>query len=122
MTKEEFGDLVRLAVKELPDKFKEKLDNVDLVVEAWPTGEELKEVGIPASQTIFGLYQGVPKTKRGTYFGVLPDKITIFAGPILAVSPTPEEVKKRVVQVVRHEIAHHFGLSEEELREVEKKG
>lgn len=120
MTKEEFESLVCQAVKELPDKFKEKLDNIDLVIEAWPTVEELREVGIPASQTIFGLYQGVPKTKRGTYFGVLPDKITIFAGPILAVSPTPQAIKKRVTQVVRHEIAHHFGLSEEELRKVEK--
>lgn len=120
MTKEEFEELVRQAVEKLPKKFKEKLDNVDLVIEAWPTPEKLREVGIPVSRTILGLYQGVPKTKRRTYFGVLPDKITIFAGPILAVSSTPKEVKERVAQVVRHEIAHHFGLSEEEVQEAEK--
>ena len=120
ITKEEFESLVRQAIEALPDKFKEKLDNVDLTIEAWPTIDQIRELRIPASQTLFGLYQGVPKTKRGTYFGVLPDKITIFAGPILAVSPTPEAVKKRVTQVVRHEIAHHFGLREEEVRKAEK--
>lgn len=122
MTKEEFESLVRQAVVDLPDRFKAKLDNVNLTIQAWPTIDQLKEVKMPAGQTLFGLYQGIPKTKRRGYSGALPDKITIFAGPILAVSPTPEKVKERVAQVVRHEIAHHFGLSEEKVRKAEEEG
>lgn len=120
MNQETFKKLVQEALNRLPEEFQEKLENVAVVVEEWPTAEELASVGLRPPQTLFGLYHGVPKTKRGSYYSALPDKISIFAGPILATSPTPEVIKERVRQVVQHEIAHHFGLSEEKVRKLEK--
>lgn len=119
MDREDFEKLVQKALGELPEEFQEKLENVAVVVEEWPTEDQLASVGIRPPRTLFGLYHGVPKTKRGSFYSALPDKITIFAGPILATSPTPEAVKVRVKQVVQHEIAHHFGFSEEKIRETE---
>ena len=118
MDRESFEKLVQEALDELPQEFQEKLENVAVVVEEWPTAEQLNSLGIK-SGTLFGLYHSVAKTKRGSYYSALPDKITIFAGPILNTSPNPEAVKERVKQVVRHEIAHHFGFSEAKIRETE---
>lgn len=120
MTQEEFEKLVQESLSELPEEFQEKLENVAVVVEEWPTQEQLASLGIRPPTTLFGLYHGVPKNKRGSYYSALPDKITVFAGPILSVSPSPEAAKARVKQVVQHEIAHHFGFSEEKVREAEK--
>lgn len=120
MTREDFEKLVQEALGELPEEFQEKLENVAVVIEEWPTAEQLSSVGIRPPGTLFGLYHGVPKVRRGSFYSALPDKITIFAGPILAASPTPEAVKARVKQVVQHEIAHHFGFSEEKVRKAEK--
>lgn len=115
MNREEFEELVNQAIDNLPKKFLDKLDNLDIVVEAWPNSQILEDIGIKPGGLLFGLYQGTPPTKRtkGTIF---PDKITLFAGPILAVSRTHEEVKKKVASVVKHEIAHHFGLDESSIR------
>lgn len=120
MNRETFEKLVQEALNELPEIFQEKLENVAVVVEEWPTPEQLVSVGIKPPRTLFGLYHGVPKVKRGSFYSALPDKITIFAGPILATSQTAEAAKARVKQVVQHEIAHHFGLSEEKVRKAQK--
>ena len=120
MDREIFEKLVQEALNELPEVFQEKLENVAVVVESWPTAEQLASVGIRPPSTLFGLYHGVPKVKRGSFYSALPDKITIFAGPILATSQTPEAVKTRVKQVVQHEIAHHFGFDEAKIRKAER--
>lgn len=122
MDQETFEKLVQESLNELPEEFQGKLENVAVVVEEWPTPEELASVGIRPPGTLFGLYHGVPKIKRGSFYSALPDKITIFAGPILATSPTPDAAKERVKQVVQHEIAHHFGFDEEKVRKAEKSG
>lgn len=119
MNREDFEKLVQEALGELPEEFQEKLENVAVVVEEWPTEEQLSSVGIRPPSTLFGLYHGVPKVKRGSFYSALPDKITIFAGPILATSPTEEAVKARVKQVVQHEIAHHFGFDEEKIKKAQ---
>jgi len=118
--KNSFEKLVEEAVSELPRQFQEKMENVEIVIEDWPTPAQLASVGLPPNSLLFGLYHGVPKTKRGSYYSALPDKISLFAGPILALNKTPEAVKNRVKQVVRHEIGHHFGMSEKEIRKAEK--
>lgn len=120
MDKDSFEKLVREALTELPRLFQEKMENVEIVIENWPTPAQLASVGLPPNSLLFGLYHGVPKTKRGSYYSALPDKISLFAGPILVINRTPEQVKARVKQVVRHEIGHHFGMSEKEIREAEK--
>ncbi len=121
MDRTTFEKLVQEALNELPEEFQQKLENVAVVIEDWPTPDELSSVGIRPPGTLFGLYHGVPKTNRGSYYSSLPDKISIFAGPILATSSTPEAVKERVKQVVLHEIAHHFGFPETKIREIEKR-
>lgn len=115
MTRAEFEKLVIEAVDSLPKQFREKLDNVDVVVEDWPTLQVLRATGIGERGLLFGLYQGVPQPQRTSGLR-LPDKITIFAGPILLVSHSPEDIKSRVTKVVKHEIGHHFGLSDSHLR------
>lgn len=119
MTREEFEKLVIEAIDELPGEFKEKLDNVDVTVAAWPNAYELSVAGLGRGRTLLGLYQGVPKTRRGSYYSALPDKITLFAGPILHLARTPEQIRAMVSRVVRHEIAHHFGMSEPKIRKAE---
>ncbi len=115
----EFQQLVVEALDDLPEFFKQKMQNVEVVVATWPTQAELHSVGLKSGQLLLGLYRGVPLTKRtGNYGMVLPDKITIFQGPIEQVCRTPEQVKKRVQHTVRHELAHHFGISDDRLREL----
>lgn len=111
MNLEEFEKIVQEAVETLPQEFREKLDNVAITVESWPT---------PHPRTLlFGLYRGVPHTQRGAHYSALPDKIVIFAGPILSVSRDPEDARRRIRNTVLHEIGHHFGMSEEQIRRAE---
>ncbi len=112
---EVFEQLVKEALDNLPKEFAKKLDNVGIVVEESPSHYQLNKMKIPPNGLLFGLYEGVPKTKRGYYSGVLPDKITIFMNPILYVSYSPEDVRNKVRSVVIHELGHHFGLSDEQL-------
>lgn len=117
MTVKEFEDLVAAALDGLPEAFARAMDNVEVVVEIWPTRQDLIAGGVPPGSTLFGLYRGVPKTKRDTYHSVLPDKIVIFAGPIVRLfGEDPDAVKKQVRNTVLHEIGHHFGMSDEEIR------
>ena len=116
MTREEFESLVVQALDSLPEEFQEKLDNVDVVVEDMPNRHQLNSVGISHPMSLYGLYQGVPKTKRRNYSFVAPDKISIFRIPIEARFRDSESIKRKVRSVVLHEIGHHFGMSEVELR------
>lgn len=112
---EEFEKLTAEAVAALPDYFKQKLENVQVVVEMWPNAEIAKD------RLLLGLYQGIPKPKRNiNYTMVLPDKITVFMGPIELISRGDEQtIKNLVIDTVKHEIAHHFGISDERLREIQ---
>jgi len=123
MINEEFEKLVVKALDNIPKFFKDKLDNVDVVVEDWPSMQMAQgRPALPRGRLLLGLYQGVPKTIRGAgYTMALPDKITIFKGPIELVSHGDEETIKSVVKdTVEHEIAHHFGISDARLRELKK--
>lgn len=111
MTIEEFEKIVQQTLKDLPKEFKSKLDNVDILVEIWPK----------QGDSLFGLYRGIPKTKRGSnYSGVLPDKIVIFAGPILSLSKSEQEARKQIKDTVLHELGHYFGMSEAAIRKAQK--
>lgn len=120
MNIEDFEELVVEALSELPSQFQQKLENVDVVVEDWPSTGVLSSLKIGSSGTLFGLYQGVPKTKRGIgYSGVMPDKITIFRGPIEEIYQTPDQIREQVKKTVIHEIAHHFGISDKRIKEIQ---
>lgn len=118
---EEFEEIVDQTVANLPDEFKSRIENVDIQVEIWPTDEDLRSIFAHPGTTLFGLYRGVALTKRGSnYSGVLPDKIIIFAGPILQFSATPEDAKRQIKKTVLHEIGHYFGMSEKAIRQAQE--
>ena len=120
MEREEFEGLVTRAIESLPPEFQSRLENVDIVVEEWPTAVQLRQARTKSPRQLLGLYQGVPRTRRGQGYGlVLPDKISIFQKPIEAECRFGYEVEARIAEVVRHEIAHHFGLGDETLRKIE---
>ncbi len=117
MLKENFEKLAMEALRELPERFKEKLENIDVVIEKKPSKTLLLERGIKSMYSLLGLYHGVPLRRRGHYYAnVLPDKITLFQEPIESSCQTEEELPRRVREVLIHEIGHYFGLSEKELR------
>ncbi len=120
MDRDRFEKLVWQGIEAIPKRFLEKLDNVDVVIEDEPTLEQVKKLNLGAGTKLFGLYEGVPQTKRRHYTWVMPDKITIFQKPIESVYSTDEEIKEQVKKTVWHEIAHHFGMGEERVRRVEK--
>jgi len=115
MDEAQFRILVEEALNDLPKEFANKLDNVIVTVDSFPSPYQLQKAKIPPWALLFGLYEGVPKTKRGVYYSAIPDRITIFKNAIERISNSKEEIKANVRQTVIHEIGHHFGLSDEEL-------
>lgn len=119
MSYEDFADHVVAALDGLPETIQGWLENVDVVVEDWPTARQLAGVGVRSGSWLLGLYEGVPRTSRTSHYGmVLPDKITIFRGPILAGCRTEAAVRDQVRRTVVHELAHHFGISDDRLHEL----
>ncbi|MGB3683416.1 MAG: metallopeptidase family protein [Rubrobacteraceae bacterium] len=111
---EDFEKIVGNAVDNLPPEFLELLDNVAILVEDWPEGSEPLAHG----GSLYGLYEGIPLTGRGSgYYGALPDRITIFRGPLERDFPSGE-LEEQVRVTVVHEIAHHFGFDDEQLEEL----
>lgn len=121
MTTEEFSSLVADAIEGLPAEFIDHLENVEIVVEEWPTQAELEDAGVGRGGrvSLLGLYHGVPNTERGTFYMALPDRISIFKGPIEAFAgPDRADIENQVRRTVVHEIAHYYGISDERLSEL----
>jgi predicted Zn-dependent protease with MMP-like domain len=119
MKPEAFERLVAQALDDLPRDIQHALDNVEVVVEDWPDRATLRRAGLRHPMQLLGFYHGVPRTKRTHNYGlVLPDKITIYRRPIEMRSHTAEEVRATVRRVVKHEIAHHFGIDDDRLHEI----
>ena len=117
MLRTRFARLVAEALDTLPPEIARHMENVEVVVEPYPTRAQLRAAGVRPGGALFGLYEGVPRTARTSHYGmVLPDKITIFQEPIQAYCRTDAAIRHQVQQTVVHEIAHHFGLSDEDLR------
>lgn len=123
MVRKDFEQFVREAISALPEHGRKAMDNVAFVVEMDARRKKAKEVGIEVNEVLLGLYEGVPKTKRGAgYFGVLPDKITIFQQPLEELAGRDEKkLKKLIYGVVWHEVGHHLGFDEKEIRALEVK-
>jgi predicted Zn-dependent protease with MMP-like domain len=120
MDRERFEGLVKRAVEALPDEFSARMENIDVVVEDWPSRSQLAGLGLRYRHELLGLYQGVPLTKRGGRYGLVPpDKITIFQGSIEVRYRDDARITALIGRVVRHEIAHHFGISDGRLKELE---
>jgi len=116
-----FERLVARALDDLPPEVAAMLDNVEVIVEDEPTPEQIgrgHRVG-EDGETLFGLYEGVPLTDRGSgYSLVLPDKITIFRGPLEREFRSPSAIRREVRVTVAHELAHHLGFDEDRLEEL----
>jgi len=114
-----FERLVAEALEALPERFREKLDNVVVVVEDWPDRETMRLAGVCSPLELLGFYHGVPQTKRTHSYGLVPpDKISIYRRPIEMRCRTMEQMRATINRVLRHEIGHHFGLDEDRLREL----
>ena len=121
MDRDRFQELVAKAVSSLPEEFRTKMENIDVVVADWPSQSQLASARLRRGRVLLGLYQGVPLTKRGRHYGmVTPDKITIFQKPIEAKCKYEAEITAEIHRVVRHEIAHHFGIGDARLRQIEQ--
>jgi len=121
MNRERFEELVARAVETLPEQFLERMENVVVVVEDRPTRAQLAKAGAGRSYTLLGLYEGLPLTRRGRHYNlVVPDKITIFQRPIESRCRNDDEITAEVQKVVLHEIAHHFGIDETTMRQIER--
>ncbi len=109
-------------MRAIPEKFLRLLDNVAVVIDDEPTGEQRRHFDLGEGETLYGLYEGIPQTDRGgNYGGVPPDKITIFMRPILEDAATDDQVRAIVRDTVWHEIAHHFGMDDDEVARAEER-
>jgi predicted Zn-dependent protease with MMP-like domain len=121
MERDLFESLVIKTIDNLPEEFHQKLENVDITIEDWPSSRQMKKMKLKQPYQLLGLYEGVPQTIRGqVYTMVLPDKITIFQKSIEAKCDTEKQIEMEIGKVVRHEIAHHFGLSDAALRRINR--
>jgi len=119
MDRKSFERLVDEAVGDLPAVFREKLVNVAIIIEDYPSPALIAQMGLSPDDTLFGLYEGVPLTQRG-YFDqpILPDRILIFQKAIEDECDSPEEIKEEIKVTIVHEIAHFFGMTDEYLDEL----
>ncbi len=122
MDKEKFEQLVAQAVESLPEEFQEKLQNIDVVIEDLPSRAQLRRARVSRGLILLGLYEGVPLTRRSSNYGMVPpDKITVFQKNIEAkwVGADEMDIREEVQRTVRHEIAHHFGIGDARLKQIE---
>lgn len=120
VSRQRFEELVADALDTIPEELASHVENCAVFVEDSPTGEQLEAAGVPSGATLLGLYEGIDLTHRSPfdYAGVLPDRITIFMGPHLRACRSEAELASRIRRTVVHEVAHHFGISDERLHEL----
>lgn len=119
MTLEEFGELVEQALATLPPAIATAMENVAITVAAWPSPEQRRAARLGPGEALYGLYEGIPLDQRTQGYSLVPpDRITIFMYPMVYHHRDPEAIKAQVRRTVLHEIGHHFGMDEEQLREL----
>ena len=122
MTRAVFEQLVTEAVALIPRRFRRELKNLALVVEEQPSPELLREMEVEPPDSLFGLYQGTPLPARSWSFGnSLPDRITLFQRPIEEDCEDEDDVRAVIGETLIHEVGHYFGLSEEEIQDIEER-
>jgi len=122
MNRDDFLQLVNEALSTIPGRFRDAMQNIAIVVEDEPSPVQLEEVGLEPPDTLLGLYEGTPLTERQWSDGNrLPDKITLFQGPIEDSSADEDDLVVAIGETLIHEVGHYFGLSEEEIEEIEQR-
>lgn len=118
MTRERFEEIAQDAYDSLPADFTDRVENVAIVVEDYPSDDALGKVKADR-YSLLGLYQGIPLTRRGQWYGMsatVPDKITLYQKNIETVCRNEEEIERRIVEVLFHELGHYFGMDEAQVR------
>lgn len=122
MRPDEFDGLVAEAFARIPLRFRRRMKNVAMMVEAEPTREQLGRGRVPRGGTLLGLYEGRPLTQRSVFESfAMPDRIVIFQGPHERLARSPAQLAEMVAGTVWHEVAHYFGMSEAQVRAAERK-
>lgn len=122
MRRAEFERLVADALAGVPREFRDAMQNISIAVEDEPSDELLREMEIEPPDTLFGLYQGTPLTERHWDYGnSLPDRILLFQGPHEREAEDEDDLVASIAETLIHEIGHYFGLSEDEIEEIEEK-
>lgn len=122
MPDEDFSKLISRALDELPERYVRGLDNVAITYEDEPTPEQRMKLKLRGDQTLFGLYEGIPLTKRGAGYNlVLPDKITLFKLPLMYAAHDEQSFYRQIKHTLWHEIAHFYGLDHDKIHEIESR-
>jgi predicted Zn-dependent protease with MMP-like domain len=122
MTRERFTALVENALRDIPRRFRDAVQNVAVIVEDEPSAELLDEMDMAENDVLFGLYQGIPLPERGASYGnALPDRISIYQNPIEEACEDEEDIRACVAETLIHEFGHYFGMTEEEIEDIEEK-
>jgi len=122
MDRERFEALVEDAWENIPDEFRQRFANVAIFLEQEPSDEQLASAGVARGHTLLGLYQGVPLLRRGHgYTMAMPDRVTLFQGPIERAAPSNRDVPQVIYDTLWHELAHHLGMNEKEVRAAERR-
>lgn len=117
---EQFSELIARAMDEMPEQYMKHLDNVAITYADTPNIHQVKTLQMRGDQLLLGLYEGIPLTKRGAGYNlVLPDKITLFKLPLLAVTHDEASFYKQIKHTLWHEIAHFYGLDHDKIHEIE---
>jgi predicted Zn-dependent protease with MMP-like domain len=121
ITREEFEKIVAETIDNLSEKFRDKLYNVAIFVEDFPSAEQKKKMKLRSDYALLGLFEGYAQARRLNFGPVLPDRITIFRQPIMQSCSTKEGCRQQIESTVKHEIAHHFGLDEKGARKASRR-
>ena len=122
MSPDEFDRLVAAAYSRIPGRFRKRMKNIALVVAPEPSPQQLARGRVPRGNTLLGLYEGRPLTQRSVFDSfAMPDRITIFQGPLERLAQGPEHLERLVEDTVWHEVAHYFGMDEARVRAAERK-
>ena len=114
-----FESMVVEAIEHLPPEFSERIANLEFTIEEWARPDDMARTNSPRGSTLLGVYRGVPLTRRGSgYHMALPDTIVVFRGPLTRMARDEDDLRQRVAHVVRHEVGHYFGISDDRLREI----
>lgn len=119
MDQETFEQTAQDAFDALPQMLQERIENVHIVIEDVPSPEIVRKMKLANNSMLLGLYEGIPLSRRGTHYGafpVVPDKITLYKRNIERVAGNEEAIRSQIRDVLIHELAHHYGMNEEEVR------
>jgi len=121
LTAAAFEALVARALDDLPPWVQERMDNVAVIAVPWPSREQMRSVGVQRGRLLLGLYEGVPITRRGRGYNLVsPDRISLFQGPLELLARDADDLVRLVQDTVIHEIAHHFGFSDEDIEALQQ--